>query len=607
MANGEVTIASAALAVALTALVIAVGQLLQQVFSTAEGYRRCQRSVLGDWAQGTRLQWRWTQFRFEVKFVTPAIVLRTNVPVEITSRADNNKRHPTMRPVAPVDHTGRSAMLIPPKSKENTDLVGWISLLKQIELLQQSVWEEMRAIDYEKLAVTPNDLVLSPALEPREWSWDFMPPEVVRPLATTTVGTLVVLAHRMGMVWRDLQPSRGYFRAEGNGHSFTSTAIRGLGVMIQYTYDESYFPSKIEARSHVRIPTEAADKQACGIIPGCEEFNLADLHVIPGDIIESKAPKAPKAKGLATKTLTAIAQEFVATALKSIGASEDVINFITSPDGHYPIMGDLRSIYCPFLRVRGSSVTTVHNSPGADSEQFAKREARIVLQARLEQYLQKKNNRTPWLNTLAGHLTTLKEQWPPQFVNSLCLPQQGPCPDELIDFSHDVWDDTTKYFHALKAAHGIEYIDMVVAHLHLAVSARQRSEANLYHGKHRDDESLVRGNRAVDLVEMFHCYADEESMKVLIQVMALKGVHNRQIIVEAWWSLMVRAIFFSLPLRFLPCTEFPSLRLFFMTVKHRCLFPRSGLSSLNLNIAENVELFFFLFVNTIPRISSADS
>lgn len=56
----------------------------------------------------------------------------------------------------------------------------------------------------------------------------FMPPEIVRPLATTTIGTLVVLAHRMGMVWRDLRPSRGFLRAEGNGHTFTSTVIRGL-------------------------------------------------------------------------------------------------------------------------------------------------------------------------------------------------------------------------------------------------------------------------------------------------------------------------------------------------------------------------------------------
>ena len=57
VANGEITLAGAAFAVALTALFIAVGQLLQQVFGTAEGYRRCQSSVLGPWARKTRLTW----------------------------------------------------------------------------------------------------------------------------------------------------------------------------------------------------------------------------------------------------------------------------------------------------------------------------------------------------------------------------------------------------------------------------------------------------------------------------------------------------------------------------------------------------------------------
>lgn len=36
-----------ALIVALLALIIALGQLLQQIFGTADGYRRCQQVVIG--------------------------------------------------------------------------------------------------------------------------------------------------------------------------------------------------------------------------------------------------------------------------------------------------------------------------------------------------------------------------------------------------------------------------------------------------------------------------------------------------------------------------------------------------------------------------------
>jgi hypothetical protein len=34
-------------------------------------------------------------------------------------------------------------------------------------------------------------------------SWDFMPPDIVRPVASTTLGCLITMAHRMGMVWSE--------------------------------------------------------------------------------------------------------------------------------------------------------------------------------------------------------------------------------------------------------------------------------------------------------------------------------------------------------------------------------------------------------------------
>lgn len=50
-------IAVVALVVSLVALVATTGQLLQQYFSTADGYRRCQESVMEDWGKKTMLRW----------------------------------------------------------------------------------------------------------------------------------------------------------------------------------------------------------------------------------------------------------------------------------------------------------------------------------------------------------------------------------------------------------------------------------------------------------------------------------------------------------------------------------------------------------------------
>ena len=75
MSSVDTNLAAAALAIALIAFVTAFGQLMQQYFATADGYRRCQRSVMGGWATKTRLRWRWREFRFETLYTTPEIFM----------------------------------------------------------------------------------------------------------------------------------------------------------------------------------------------------------------------------------------------------------------------------------------------------------------------------------------------------------------------------------------------------------------------------------------------------------------------------------------------------------------------------------------------------
>ncbi|KAF3052082.1 hypothetical protein E8E11_009503 [Didymella keratinophila] len=514
MANGEISLAGAALAVALTALAIAIGQLLQQVFSTAEGYRRCQHSVLGPWARKTRLTWRWSQFRFEVKFTTPDIILQSNIPIPPSRKVA--ERRLVRRDVVAIDHSGLWTHPIPVERHEetSTDQVGWISLLKQLEYLQQAIWDELGAVKHHK--ETPTSTILSPAMVLREWSWDFMPPEVVRPLATTTVGTLVVLAHRLGMAWRDLQPSRGYIRAEGNGHTISSTTIRGFGVLVQYTFDESYHPSHA-ARPHTRIHTEAADKLACGIIPGCQALNLPDIHVVHST---SAAEHTHLNKTLHTSSLA-----MLRGSLESIGVAEEVVEFIIKQDGwgSLELMCDLRSMLSPFLPLRGSSITTVTNALSADTESLATHWARIVFRRRLEQYTTS-GHYSAHLNTLLGHLITYAARWPHFFYESLHfqMGQQSRCPADLIEFAHDVFDETTAYFEDAQNRYGMVFGDLILAHLHLGVAAWERV-CKLARPMYRTDPLLVPGSPSSDIVEVFHSYVDEEQLDLVSELNAVKA------------------------------------------------------------------------------------
>ena len=64
-----------ALAISLIALLIALGQVLQQYFATAEGFRRCRKDVIGTWSDLTKAPFDWRNLRFETRFASPHISL----------------------------------------------------------------------------------------------------------------------------------------------------------------------------------------------------------------------------------------------------------------------------------------------------------------------------------------------------------------------------------------------------------------------------------------------------------------------------------------------------------------------------------------------------
>ncbi|PMD38671.1 hypothetical protein L207DRAFT_544765 [Hyaloscypha variabilis F] len=105
-----------------------------------------------------------------------------------------------------------------------------------------------------------------PILQFQENSWDFQLPDVVRPLAKISVGTIAVIARRLGMRWKEFDPIHGIMRAEGNGQTIIATTIRSLGTVIQYN-------SWDQRRSQERyIPVMEADRLGFGIISSMYMF-----------------------------------------------------------------------------------------------------------------------------------------------------------------------------------------------------------------------------------------------------------------------------------------------------------------------------------------------
>jgi hypothetical protein len=112
MSGTDTTLAAAALAIALVALCTTIGQLLQQYFATADGYRRCQKSVMGEYARKARLQWRWREFRFETLYTTPEIFLAGNgAPSrigQVVLTGSKASREESMVPAISIDPTSNN-------------------------------------------------------------------------------------------------------------------------------------------------------------------------------------------------------------------------------------------------------------------------------------------------------------------------------------------------------------------------------------------------------------------------------------------------------------------------------------------------------------------
>jgi hypothetical protein len=230
-----------------------------------------------------------SSFRLEVKVTTPHFELcHPDAANRISMRPTT--RYSSSMSVAPqsraVAITGsslsrRRTYSRPTNSRndaadddEDEDVVSWTILLSQLHDVQelQLMYTSCLDEDGDSQRSSSNLIPLSSScaivcITPKTRSWDLMPPDVVRPMASTTLGTLISMAHRMGMIWIDLLPRDGKLRAEGHGQSFSATLMRGMGIVVEYnkeTTTQPFTPLELQwkwSKIHtLYVPSTDADK-----------------------------------------------------------------------------------------------------------------------------------------------------------------------------------------------------------------------------------------------------------------------------------------------------------------------------------------------------------
>ena len=372
MSSTEQKLSIAALIVALIAILLTSNQLIAQIVATAEGTRKCSKSVLGPWHNSTKPYtktiWKrnWKEVRLETRFIVPEISLTTSVKwinyvmYDVEAQRVNAKKNtegritnekggkgengdvengrdenraswkdwhedehcpstklshlksstdkkmssksqleglgptrmlrrlywflkPSERPLPPDcllggDRDLDSLLFHPDYDDRAPDRVGWINLLTflRVEMersaitnvIQQRWWDRYPAepavtIDPDGIKrQTPValNIISWPKIRFVQHSWDFVPPDVVKPLASSTVGDIAIIVRRTGMIWKTFEPHKAIMSAEGGPHVINSTEQKGLGIVLQYRCLDGSLTDKVEEQrqhqvSHTNNPS----------------------------------------------------------------------------------------------------------------------------------------------------------------------------------------------------------------------------------------------------------------------------------------------------------------------------------------------------------------
>ncbi|KAK4198924.1 hypothetical protein QBC40DRAFT_229118 [Triangularia verruculosa] len=387
-------VALAALIISIIALTSTIGQLLQQYFATADGYRRCLPSVMGRWGTKSERRWRWREFRFETIYYVPHISLHKLTSfggdtVSLSKIWDEDWRG--------TRHLNREYLLENDEFHNDSwgsgEMVCWVTFVKRLAQSEQSLAQAFRPLsqhprEWIKWESRSGSVPSVPSIRVLRRSWDFMPPDVTRPLCRTTLADIAILALRLGMKWKEFDPPNGKLRAEGPQGIITSRFIRSIGLCLEYTDTEhdgtlgATVPRKLDRiLLDSFLPVDDVSYFLFGIVRGNPRLACYDRRIdSPASIthfLDFLDSTSATPLHLSANLAKAMKQregwmpgfgDIIPITAPKLSSAESLLCRIPMPNSYAP--GVLRSkegqqVFCARLR-------DMHTATGASSQQLAK-------------------------------------------------------------------------------------------------------------------------------------------------------------------------------------------------------------------------------------------
>lgn len=212
-----------ALVVAAVALVVAAGQLTQQLMATAYVIRKCDRIVTGGLSKGGKRRWHWRQFRFTVSYQSIAFTL----PPKLYTALGLNATVQVDTPAKEVYDVAKKT-----QQRRGPGQACWVSLIQ--DLVQYGLLEtENICLKEESADRVPEDLTVAP----------------------TRVDAITILLSSVatGMQVFKYSPTSGEVTLGGGTGSISSSLHPVLGGLLHYSVFSDHPAIGLEkARMHSR-------------------------------------------------------------------------------------------------------------------------------------------------------------------------------------------------------------------------------------------------------------------------------------------------------------------------------------------------------------------
>ncbi|CZR60812.1 probable Modin [Phialocephala subalpina] len=443
-----------ALIVSVVALFTTVLQVLQQYFSSADGHRRCHKSVIGLWAKGTKRKLRFNQFRIEVVFETPVIFAappdndRGPVPErKIHYIVGTSQSYKDTRVLEPDAQKQADAVTIKQVHTADDERASWLTLISTLQESEHESreWDRQKRLrpkaPWKKGPPVEPDYQLAAALQSKTRSWDFIPSSITKPYATSAMCHLVELMAMLGLYWKTFDQSTWNLRAEGNGFILTSTHVHGLGVMVVFATT-----GRSEFKENRVIPSHAISQLTFGTVP-----NIFDDVKYQEQAVENQS-----------LDLVFGSARDEADTLESLGCQPATLNRWQKDHKHifslsFEIIGMLGKV----IRIRGSSFKMI---PNPTNDQWSKKVGKKASWkvARLMEVFQSKLQDIITNDSLPNdhRLFQIRSQW--LEIEDLDWTDELDLSLEAREAIHDALDEQTKFLLTLRQ---LDILSVLVAHI----------------------------------------------------------------------------------------------------------------------------------------------